>query len=158
MYQDYVQWPLGWLQVSASDAGITSIVMVDEKGASHPNMHTQQAVLQLEQYLNGERTTFDLVLAAVGTEFQQQVWRALLTIPFGETRSYQDIAKQIGNPKGVRAVGLANGKNPISIVVPCHRVIGKNGALTGYAGGLRAKEQLLTLEGALTQCLNFEPT
>lgn len=101
---------------------------------------------QLNEYFAGERNGFELELDFVGTEFQRKVWAALLTIPFGETRSYSDIAVQIGNPKAVRAVGAANGKNPISIIAPCHRVIGASGALTGFAGGLEAKKYLLTLE------------
>lgn len=90
-------------------------------------------------------------LAAKGTPFQMQVWQALTTIPYGETWSYQDLANAIGNPKAVRAVGLANGKNPISVIVPCHRVIGKNGKLTGYAGGVERKKKLLSLEQALEE-------
>ena len=106
-----------------------------------------RTVQQLREYFAGTRTRFELDLDFVGTEFQKQVWAALLTIPFGETRSYSEIARQIGNPSAVRAVGAANGKNPISIVAPCHRVIGASGKLTGFAGGLEAKERLLTLEG-----------
>lgn len=102
---------------------------------------------QLNEYFSGARTQFDLDLDFQGTEFQKQVWQALLDIPFGETRSYSDIAKTLGNPKAVRAVGAANGRNPISIIAPCHRVIGASGALTGFAGGLEAKAFLLTLEG-----------
>lgn len=101
---------------------------------------------QLDAYFAGERRTFDLKLAARGTEFQQRVWRALADIPYGETTTYAAIARAIGEPKAVRAVGAANGKNPISIVVPCHRVIGQDGTLTGYAGGLPSKRRLLELE------------
>lgn len=103
--------------------------------------------LQLAEYFAGQRQRFELELEFHGTDFQQKVWQALLNIPFGETRSYLDIALQIGNPAAVRAVGAANGKNPISIIAPCHRVIGSSGALTGFAGGLDAKHLLLTLEG-----------
>lgn len=108
-----------------------------------------EACKQLTEYFEGSRKTFDVPLAAKGTDFQKQVWQALTQIPFGETWSYQDLANTIGNPKAVRAVGLANGKNPISVIVPCHRVIGKSGKLTGYAGGLERKEALLKLEGIL---------
>ena len=101
---------------------------------------------QLAEYFAGRRKTFDLKLDFAGTAFQKKVWRALLTIPFGETRTYAQIARQIGHPTAVRAVGAANGRNPISIVTPCHRVIGSNGALTGFAGGLDVKAQLLGLE------------
>lgn len=107
----------------------------------------QRAVQQLQEYFAGTRNRFDLELDFAGTDFQKKVWQALLTIPFGETRSYSEIAGQIGHPSAVRAVGAANGKNPISIVAPCHRVIGASGKLTGFAGGLEAKERLLTLEG-----------
>ena len=105
-----------------------------------------QAERQLNEYFAGTRDRFDLELDFEGTEFQKKVWAALLTIPFGETRSYSQIATQIGSPKAVRAVGAANGRNPISIVAPCHRVIGASGRLTGFAGGLEAKQYLLTLE------------
>lgn len=101
---------------------------------------------QLCEYFSGTRTQFNLPLLFQGTVFQQQVWQALLTIPYGETRSYSDIAHQIGNPKAVRAVGAANGRNPISIIAPCHRVIGRSGELTGFAGGMAAKAILLQLE------------
>ena len=101
---------------------------------------------QLEQYFAGQRQQFNLPLDFQGTDFQQRVWRALLTIPYGETRSYKDIALQIGNEKAVRAVGAANGRNPISIIAPCHRVIGSGGALVGFAGGLDKKQILLSLE------------
>jgi len=103
---------------------------------------------QLQEYFAGTRSRFELELDFVGTEFQKKVWAALLAIPFGETRSYGEIAKQIGSPNAVRAVGAANGRNPISIIAPCHRVIGASGELTGFAGGLKAKELLLTLEGS----------
>ena len=102
---------------------------------------------QLEEYFAGTRNCFELELDFVGTDFQKQVWAALLTIPFGETRTYSQMAQQIGKPTAVRAVGAANGRNPISIVAPCHRVIGASGKLTGFAGGLEAKERLLRLEG-----------
>lgn len=102
---------------------------------------------QLEAYFTGARRTFELLLAPQGTAFQRDVWAALAQIPYGTTTSYAEIARAIGRPQAVRAVGAANGKNPLSIVVPCHRVVGKSGALTGYAGGLRNKERLLHLEG-----------
>ncbi len=106
-----------------------------------------EAERQLNEYFAGKREGFELELDFAGTEFQKKVWQALLTIPFGETRSYSDIAIQIGNAKAVRAVGAANGKNPISIITPCHRVVGASGELTGFAGGLPAKKCLLALEG-----------
>ncbi|MBW3567472.1 MAG: methylated-DNA--[protein]-cysteine S-methyltransferase [Proteobacteria bacterium] len=105
------------------------------------------AIRQLEEYFAGRRTHFDLPLAPRGTAFQQSVWNALIDIPFGKAVSYSDIANAIGNPNAVRAVGLANGRNPIPIIIPCHRVIGKDGSLTGYGGGLPNKRKLLALEG-----------
>lgn len=118
-------------------------VMSEDRGGEFLRSVEQQ----LSAYFAGSLTRFDLALQFHGTEFQRKVWQALLTIPFGETRSYRDIATQIGNPAAVRAVGAANGKNPISIIAPCHRVIGSSGALTGFAGGLEAKQILLGLEG-----------
>ncbi|OYD24997.1 methylated-DNA--[protein]-cysteine S-methyltransferase [Oceanimonas baumannii] len=109
------------------------------------------AATQLSEYFCGNRNDFSLPLAAKGTPFQMQVWQALTTIPYGKTWSYQELANAVGNPKAVRAVGLANGKNPISVIVPCHRVIGKNGKLTGYAGGVERKKKLLNLEQALEE-------
>lgn len=109
----------------------------------------KEAFRQLSEYFSGKRKTFNLPLLLKGTDFQKQVWQALLKIPFGETRSYKQIAEAIGNPKAVRAVGMANNKNPLLIVVPCHRVIGANGKLVGYAVGLDKKEYLLRLEGSL---------
>ena len=106
----------------------------------------RDAQRQLNEYFAGQRRVFSLPLDFKGTDFQQRVWQALLTIPYGQTRSYLQIAEQLGNPKAVRAVGAANGKNPISIIAPCHRVIGSNGRLTGFAGGLDAKARLLALE------------
>ncbi|WPC39720.1 methylated-DNA--[protein]-cysteine S-methyltransferase [Clostridium sp. JS66] len=106
----------------------------------------KEAFKQLQEYLNGNRKKFDLPLEPKGTEFQQKAWNALQQIPYGKTCSYKDIAKSIGNIKACRAVGMANNRNPIAIFIPCHRVIGANGNLVGYAGGLEMKEQLLNLE------------
>jgi methylated-DNA-[protein]-cysteine S-methyltransferase len=111
----------------------------------------ENAAVQLAEYFAGKRLTFDLPLAAVGTEFQQVVWRALTTIPFGETWTYGALATAIDRPTATRAVGAANGKNPLSIIVPCHRVIGSSGELTGYAGGMAAKKWLLEHERAHTR-------
>lgn len=106
----------------------------------------KNAAKQLEEYLNGSRKIFDLPLNPQGTEFQRKVWNALCDIPFGETRSYKQVAVTIGNPKASRAIGMANNKNPIMIIIPCHRVIGSNGKLVGYAGGLDIKDKLLSIE------------
>ena len=155
VYTHY-QSPVGVLTIQANDAGLlgawfqTQTTQPDNLGkldSEHPVL--KQAVSEYQEYFAGTRQMFEVPIAATGTEFQQKVWQALTTIPFGTTWSYQDLANAIGNPKAVRAVGLANGKNPISIIVPCHRVIGKNGALTGYAGGIERKEGLLKHEGAL---------
>ena len=105
-----------------------------------------QCKMQLDEYFRGERKTFDLPLAPKGTDFQKKVWNALQKIPYGETRTYGEIAAAVGNPKGARAVGMAKNKNPIGIILPCHRVVGANGKLVGYAGGMDKKEWLLQLE------------
>lgn len=148
-YAGHIQSEQGIVEVSANDSGVTAIAFVDSptENAQH-NGIVQEACKQLEGYFAGTLTQFDLPLAAEGTPFQCQVWQALGEIKYGDTVSYADIANAIGNPKAVRAVGMANGKNPIAIVVPCHRVIGSNNTLTGYAGGLSRKQFLLNLEGA----------
>ncbi|MCY1435576.1 Methylated-DNA--protein-cysteine methyltransferase [compost metagenome] len=107
-----------------------------------------EVVRQLDEYFAGKRQTFDLPLAPRGTQFQREVWQALLEIPFGRTTCYAELAERIGRPKAMRAVGAANGANPIAVIIPCHRVIGRDGSLTGYGGGLERKELLLRLEGA----------
>lgn len=152
-YYTYYQSPNGQMTIQANDIGLLGAwfeiqtTQPQELGAySDDHAILNQAKIQLEEYFSGRRTQFDLPLAAKGTDFQQSVWQALCKIPYGETWSYQQLADEIGNPKAVRAVGLANGKNPISVIVPCHRVIGKNGKLTGYAGGVETKEKLLQLE------------
>lgn len=150
MFKQYIQISAGLVEVSATDTAITAIRFADS--AQHDvaaSDLTAAACSQLDEYFSGLRREFELPLAPTGTPFQQKVWQALCDIPYGTTCSYKDIAVAIGNPKGVRAVGLANGKNPIAIVIPCHRVIGANGRLTGYAGGLDRKATLLSLEGAL---------
>lgn len=148
--------PVGELKLVANGERLAAILWENDKpnrvrlGPINETSDTPillRTTQQLTEYFAGTRRRFDLDLEFVGTPFQKQVWQALLTIPFGETRSYGQIAVQIGCPGAVRAVGAANGRNPISIVAPCHRVIGASGQLTGFAGGLAAKEQLLTLEG-----------
>ena len=147
--------PVGQLKLVATETALVAVLWENE----NPNRvrlaelteNTQHLILletqkQLNEYFTGQRQIFDLPLDFEGTEFQQKVWQALLTIPFGETRSYKQIAEQIGNVKAVRAVGAANGKNPISIIAPCHRVVGANGKLVGFAGGLENKDVLLKLE------------
>ena len=149
--------PVGTLRLVASDKGLAGVWFErsrpervrprgDVESARHPVL--VEAERQLREYFAGRRQTFDLKLDFVGTPFQRTVWKALLTIPFGQTRSYGQIAKQVGRPSASRAVGAANGRNPVSIVAPCHRVVGSTGALTGFGGGLDVKERLLRLEGA----------
>jgi methylated-DNA-[protein]-cysteine S-methyltransferase len=144
--------PVGPLTLAGTDGRLMHLRMVDQtyepshNGWERDDTAFPDAIEQLEAYFAGERREFDLELDLVGTSFQRQVWEALLTIPYGETRSYGQIAEQIGSPGASRAVGLANGHNPIGIVVPCHRVIGANGSLTGYGGGLDRKRALLALE------------
>lgn len=150
MFYQTIHTPCGLLQVSASLHGISAITFVKDAVPDNPSALTQQACEQLTAYFTGALTRFDLPLDAAGTAFQQAVWQQLTTIKYGHTASYLYIANAIGNPKAVRAVGMANGRNPLSIVVPCHRIIGSNGKLTGYAGGLERKAQLLKLEGAIT--------
>lgn len=148
--------PVGDLTLVASDTGLTAILWQNDDpervrlGAmieDRDDPILDLAVRELAGYFAGTLTSFTVPLDFRGTEFQKSVWAALLTIPFGETRSYGEIARQIGRPTASRAVGAANGRNPISIIAPCHRVIGSNGALTGFAGGLAAKALLLGIEG-----------
>lgn len=148
MYTQYFRSACGIVSVTANDDGITAVTFTGKQApAPRPNTLTQQACEQLNAYFAGQRQTFDMPLAMQGSDFQRQVWQALLTLKYGETVSYREIAERIDNPRAVRAVGLANSKNPIAIVVPCHRVIGASGKLTGYAGGLERKRYLLNLEG-----------
>ena len=147
--------PVGELKLVASDKGVAAILWENDNPDRVPlgplmveseNPILRETERQLGAYFAGRLKTFTVPLDFKGTAFQRRVWEALLTIPFGETRSYGEIARQIGNPSASRAVGAANGKNPISIIAPCHRVIGSTGKLTGFAGGLEAKERLLGLE------------
>ena len=155
LFYKWIASPVGKLKLVSSDDGLAAILWERERprrvpldsgteGGNHPVL--VEAERQLNEYFGGRRKSFALKLDFNGTSFQQKVWQALLTIPFGETRSYREIARQVGNPAATRAVGAANGRNPISIVAPCHRVIGSTGKLTGFGGGLEAKAYLLTLE------------
>ena len=140
--------PVGTLTLAATETGLTRTDFTpDETPQSEVPPALRPAAEQLAEYFAGTRRAFDLTLDLHGTDFQRSVWNALLDIPFGRTRSYADIAEAIGNPKAVRAVGLANGRNPVSIIVPCHRVIGADGSLTGYGGGIDRKRRLLAHEG-----------
>ena len=154
-YYQQVASPVGPLHILADDIHLKAISFSINREQTHRSSTNIQCksntiiattYLQLQEYFAGERTEFNLPITFTGTEFQKQTWRALLSIPYGETRSYSEQAILIGNPKAVRAVGRTNGLNPIGIVVPCHRVIGMSGKLTGYAGGLDVKKFLLNLE------------
>jgi len=153
MYYTEMESPVGQLLLAADEAGVRKILFVNGKEKAHtdPAWHKSneplaETIRQLRAYFAGELTDFDLPLAPQGTPFQQAVWQRLCTIPYGGTISYGELARRMGNPNASRAVGLANGSNPIPIVIPCHRVIGSNGRLTGYGGGLAIKEKLLALE------------
>ncbi len=157
-YFCYYDCPIGKIRLRASNSGLVALDHVNQQDSTdaswiedseHPVI--KSAIAELDQYFQSGFSDFKTPLAPVGTDFQCEVWQALTTIPFGETRSYGDIAEQINRPKAVRAVGAANGRNPLSIFVPCHRVIGKNGKLTGYAGGLKVKEILINHEFSLVQ-------
>jgi methylated-DNA-[protein]-cysteine S-methyltransferase len=148
--------PVGKLKLVASDNGLVAVLWDKEKPKrvrlgevqereGHPVLI--KAERQITDYFAGKRRSFSVDIDMQGTSFQKQVWEALLAIPFGETRTYGDLAKQLGRPQAARAIGAASGKNPLSIIVPCHRVVGSSGRLTGFAGGLDAKARLLELEG-----------
>ncbi len=146
----YYYYPIGRVGIAEENGHITHILFANQK---HPEGFQEaetplmkKAALQLAEYFAGKRKIFDLPLHMPGTDFQRSCWAALQTIPWGETRSYRDIAEQVGNPKAARAVGMANNRNPIPIIVPCHRVVGSDGRLVGFGGGLPVKQFLLELE------------
>lgn len=149
----YYETMIGLVGVAERDGRITDLFF---RGADDPKDAAEmsevetpiikEAIRQLREYFDGERREFDLPLELVGTDFQKAAWNALLTIPYGQVRSYKQMAESVGNPKACRAIGLANNRNPVAIIVPCHRVIGANGKLVGYGGGLHIKEILLKLE------------
>ncbi len=149
------QSPFGEIALTSNDQGLTALAfqqgaspIIIDSSCQHAPQHFTAAIEQLSEYFAGKRKQFDLALAPSGTIFQQKVWRALCEIPMGSTVSYGWLAKKINNEKAVRAVGTANGANPIALIIPCHRVIGTNKKLTGYAGGLALKAKLLMHEGA----------
>ena len=153
MFYDYLDSSIGPLLIAGNGEGLKRIEFPRRGKPVKPEPDWQknprelrEVTRQLKDYFAGKRTRFDLKLAPEGTEFQRQVWKALRTIPYGKTISYGELANKIGNPKAVRAVGGANGRNPIPIVIPCHRVIGADGSLTGFGGGLETKVALLALE------------
>lgn len=155
IYSAYLSSPVGTIEITGNEQGIRSIEFMSDP--SHPitgepvHPSLQAAHTQLQEYLDGERKEFDFKLDPAGTDFQKKVWNELQRIPFGKTMSYLQLAEKVADKLATRAVGSANGKNPIAIVVPCHRVIGHNGKLTGYAGGLWRKEWLLQHEGILAK-------
>ncbi|MCL1808353.1 MAG: methylated-DNA--[protein]-cysteine S-methyltransferase [Clostridiales bacterium] len=146
----YYDSPIGKIGIAEEDGAVTDLFFRDEAKPQGTQLEEtdllKEAGRQLEEYFGKKRKAFDLPLKLEGTEFQKRDWQELLKIPYGETRSYGEIAKALGIPKGARAVGLANNRNPVSIIVPCHRVIGADGKLVGYGGGLPIKEFLLNLE------------
>ena len=148
----YIKTPLGIAKIMGDENGISVISILDEGDSSSKiPMVLQEAVSQLKDYFAGKTTNFTFKLNPSGTEFQQKVWKGLLEIPFGKTMSYLELSKKLGDVKAIRAVASANGRNPLWIVVPCHRVIGTDGSLTGYAGGLWRKKWLLEHENPTTQ-------
>ncbi|MDF3932231.1 methylated-DNA--[protein]-cysteine S-methyltransferase [Pseudomonas citronellolis] len=155
MFYRYYDSPLCRLLLAGDEEGLRMLYMTPFEGHEpgpdwrEASSQLDEAMRQLDEYFAGRRQRFEVRLAPRGTEFQRAVWKALCDIPFGQTTWYADLAERIGRPRAVRAVGAANGANPISIIIPCHRVIGRDGSLTGYGGGLPRKEALLRLEGAL---------
>ena len=156
MWFDEFTTPIGLLRIAVDATGLRC-VMFENNNYDAPNRNewrqdnvvTREAREQLLQYFSGERREFDLKMSLAGTEFQQRTWQTLASIPYGQTWSYADLANRVGSPKAVRAVGAANGRNPLPIVLPCHRVIGSNGTLTGFGGGLPVKKWLLEHESGL---------
>lgn len=154
----YIQTPLGILEIKGNSEGLSSVFFKEVKAtAISKNIadELKESVIQLKEYFIGKRKNFSLKIAPEGTDFQKRVWEQLQEIPFGKTMNYQQMANQLGNPKVIRAAASANGKNPISIIIPCHRVIGSDGSLTGYAGGLHRKKWLLEHESPITQVALF---
>ena len=149
MYRAFYKSPIGDIEVNATEKEVCSLEFVKGKGfgkATALSPALRKALKQLDEYFRGKRRIFELMLRLEGSEFQLDVWQALLDIPYGATASYRDIAKNVGRPKAARAVGAANGANPISLIIPCHRVIGADGRLVGYGGGLDRKEWLIEHE------------
>lgn len=149
----YYPSPIGVIKITGDDGAILAIDFVKEKKEDNYNSITLKGYRQLQEYLEGDRKSFDLNINPIGTEFQQKVWQELQNIPYGKVISYLQLAKRLGDEKVIRAAAAANGKNPIGIVIPCHRVIGANGDLVGYAGGLDKKKLLLQHEGVLSKPL-----
>jgi len=151
LYVKYVESLIGIIEIAGTADAITDLNFVDKRQKSDlpSNAVLDETARQLREYFNGDREEFNVPLKLEGTDFQKMVWRTLLKVHYGKKISYKYLAEAVGNPKAVRAVGAANGKNPISIIVPCHRIIGSDGSLTGYGGGIWRKEWLLRHEGCL---------
>lgn len=149
VYKGYYSSPIGLIEIVGSQEGISFVGFVEKETSTNPEIPSclKECFEQVDEYFNGKRREFSLNIHLEGTLFQKRVWKALLNIPFGKTASYLEIARSIGSEKAVRAVGNANGSNPVSIIVPCHRIIGHDGRLVGYGGGLWRKEWLLKHEG-----------
>jgi methylated-DNA-[protein]-cysteine S-methyltransferase len=149
-FVEYLNSPVGMLKIEAGEHALTSVSFIEHAGGEplRPNAITTLVASELVEYFDKKRSSFSVPVAPEGTEFQQTVWKALQQISFGETISYETLARRVGTAKHTRAVGLANGKNPIAVIIPCHRVIGADGSLTGYAGGLHRKKWLLEHESA----------
>src|SRR5690554_2681713 len=154
MHTVFTQSPIGVIEIVGNSEGVSSILFKDDDSlAISENIPKElnDVVTQLQEYFEGKRSTFNVKIAPKGTDFQKRVWNELLNIPFGKTLNYQQIANKLGDPKVIRAAASANGENPISIIIPCHRVIGSDGSLTGYAGGLHRKKWLLEHENPWQQ-------
>ena len=147
--RDAMPTPLGWVEITFEGENLTGCRLTDLPGPTERTAFSARALREIEEYLAGERRAFDLPLAAPGTAFQKRVWAELRRIPYGQTASYGEIARRIGSPGAARAVGQACNRNPIWLIVPCHRVIGADGSLTGYEGGVEIKRRLLELEQGL---------
>ena len=153
----YQKTPIGIAKIIGDESGIQSVSVLDDDTISDELLNTsvpfclQECVVQLEEYFNGKRASFGLTVNPKGTDFQKKVWKSLLKIPYGKTKSYLEQSKALGDVKAIRAVASANGKNPLWIIIPCHRVIGSDGALTGYAGGIWRKKWLLNHENPVKQ-------
>lgn len=157
MEQAYLETPLGWALIEGDEQGLASVSILDE-APQHTGIVPElleDAVYQLQEYFEGKRHNFDLKLNPEGTPFQQKVWEMLATLPYGKTISYLDLSRKLGDPNAIRAVASANGKNPLWVIIPCHRVVGSDGSLTGYAGGLHRKKWLLDHEQGSYQQLLF---
>ncbi len=149
-----ISTPIGLIEINGDENGLDSVIFLDSEDCSVSHSipsELKDTVIQLQEYFEGKREEFSLKLSPKGTDFQKRVWKQLQEIPFGKTASYQQIANRLGDPKVIRAAASANGKNPISIIIPCHRVIGSDGSLTGYAGGLHRKKWLLEHESPSQQ-------